>query len=246
MRDEHQTTTVTDLTVMLRVGMEEHPAQVADISFYSVTLRSPLIVPVGSFLPLRFRLPTGDEVSLHGIVTQVRPRLRVRFEGLSARQFDELAALVADVRRRGGDGTQPLIDQESVKRSSGAEAADDDVDVRAQLKALSAEVARLRDQVSSHASLLPQPKTAATSWTSASSASSLSSRAPPLVAPATPTVVALLTAIDPMLWGLEEAVKFFSASSGRPSPQHELHLRHLHLLQKLLVRLNDEILDVDR
>ncbi len=217
---------------MLRVGQEEHPAQVTDISFYGVTLRSPLIVPVGSFLPLRFRIATGDEVLLHGIVSQVRPRLRVRFEGLSARQFDELAALVADVRRRGGESTQPLIDRETVT---------EETDIKTQIAALSAEVARLRDQVMSH-SVPPKPTESWPSSSSLTSSLSASRSSSSIQAPVTPTVVALLTAIDPMLWGLQEAVNFFSANVGKPTAQQELHLRHLHLLQKLLVRLNAEIL----
>ena len=231
MLDEPLPTSPADLTVMLRVGQEEHPAHVADISFYGVTLRTPLIVPVGSFLPLRFRLPTGDEVLLHGIVSQVRPRLRVRFEGLSARQFDELAALVADVRRRGGESTQPLIDCEAVK---------EETDIKSQIAALSAEVARLRDQVQRVQP--PQAAEAATASLSSSPTSPTSSRSTTSLAPVTPTVVALLTAIDPMLWGLQEAVKFLGHQIARPTPEQELHLRHLHLLQKLLVRLNAEVL----
>jgi len=236
MLDEPQSTSPADLTVTLRVGQEEHPAHVADISFYGVTLRTPLIVPVGSFLPLRFRLATGDEVLLHGIVSQVRPRLRVRFEGLSARQFDELAALVADVRRRGGESTQPLIDREAIK---------EEADIKTQIAALSAEVARLRDQVNSQT----QPPKPAESWTSSPSLSSSASSSlktsrtsSSVQTPVTPTVVALLTAIDPMLWGLEEAVKFLGQQIAKPTPEQELHLRHLHLLQKLLVRLNAEVL----
>jgi len=241
MLDEPLPTSPADLTVMLRVGQEEHPAHVADISFYGVTLRSPLIMPVGTFLPLRFRLPTGDEVLLHGIVSQVRPRLRVRFEGLSARQFDELAALVADVRRRGGESTQPLIDREAVK---------EETDIKAQIAALSAEVARLGAQMQRAQTAPPQAaeqwpssSLATPSMSSSSSASSSSaSRSAASLTPVTPTVVALLTAIDPMLWGLEEAVKFLHQQLGRPTPEQELHLRHLHLLQKLLVRLNAEVL----
>lgn len=229
MLDEPQSTSPADLTVTLRVGQEEHPAHVADISFYGVTLRTPLIVPVGSFLPLRFRLATGDEVLLHGIVSQVRPRLRVRFEGLSARQFDELAALVADVRRRGGESTQPLIDREAIK---------EEADIKTQIAALSAEVARLRDQVNSQT----QPPKPAESWPSSSSLSAKTRASSSVQTPVTPTVVALLTAIDPMLWGLEEAVKFLGQQIAKPTPEQELHLRHLHLLQKLLVRLNAEVL----
>ncbi|HEY1099597.1 MAG TPA: hypothetical protein VGF99_11745 [Myxococcota bacterium] len=217
---ESYSTSSADLAVMLRVGLEDHPAQVVDISFYSVTLRSPLIVPVGSFLPLRFRLSSGDEIALHGIVSQVRPRLRVRFEGLSARQFDELSALVAEVRKRGGESTQPLID---------ADAISGEADIRSQIKSLSAEVARLREHVTHASSSPPAP------------ARSRRGRAQEST---TPTVVALLTAIDPMLWGLEEAVKYF-ATTAPSTPERELHLRHLHLLQKLLARLNDEILDSD-
>lgn len=211
-----------NLVVYLRVGQEEHPAQVRDLSFYGVTLRSPLIVPVGTFLPLRFQLGDDDEVRLHGVVTSVRPKLHVRFEGLSARQFDELAALVADVRRRGGESTQPLIEREGT----------DEIDVRSQIAALSAEVARLRSELH-----VPPTNPEGTTTTATPTTPTTTTKARPFSS--TPTIVALLAAIDPMLWGLEEAVKHFEATSS--TPETELHLRHLRLLEKLLRRLNDEV-----
>ena len=230
-------------TAWLRVGQEDHPAQVKDLSLYGVTLRTPLIVPAGTFLPLRFQIGDDDEVRLHGVVTSARPRFHVRFEGLSARQFDELAALVADVRRRGGESTQPLIEREGT----------DEVDVRAQIAALSAEIARLRADFSipptnpegNPAPPTSSPPSASPPASSSSGSTTTSTKAlPPPYRPkpftSTPTIVALLAAIDPMLWGLEEAVKHFETTSP-PSPESALHLRHLRLLEALLRRLNDEV-----
>lgn len=223
----------------LRVGQEDHAASIVGLSIFGCTLRSPLIVPLGTFLPVRLSGVDGDEVRLHGVVTTVRPRLHVRFEGLTGRQRDELAAFVADVRRQGGESTQPLMEREATS----------EVDIKAQVAALAEEVAQLRDGshfqtdldstptakirlptevLARRARLLGGPAFGAIPSTSTTAADTTTS-----------TIVALMAAVDPMLWGLEEATRHFER--GGVDDEGAMHLRHLRLLEKLLRRLNEEI-----
>jgi hypothetical protein len=207
----------------LRVGAEEHGAAIVGLSVFGCTLRSPMIVPLGTFLPVRLWGVDHDSVHLQGVVTSIRPRLHLRFEGMSHRQRDELAAFVADVRRLGGEHTQPLTEREETS----------EIDIKAQVAALAQEVARLRDGDGAKSdddktptkNLRPKP--------------ALLPAPPKTPPPTTSTIVALMAAVDPMLWGLEEASRHFERQG--VDDDGAMHIRHLRLLERLLRRLNTEI-----
>ncbi len=235
----------------LRVGSEEHAAAIVGLSVFGCTLRSPVIVPLGTFLPLRLIGKDDDFIQLQGLVTSVRPRLHVRFEALNTRQRDELSAFVADIRQQGAESTQPLMEHEQTS----------EIDIRAQVAALANEVARLREVVpdavvaGNAAPVVPvvpfgqgtgfvgddhrtptknlRPISTPTSLPTKEAANASSSSA------TTSTIVALMAAIDPMLWGLEEAARHFESHG--TDDEGARHLRHLRLLERLLRRLNTEI-----
>jgi hypothetical protein len=206
----------------LRVGAEEHGAAIVGLSVFGCTLRSPVILPLGTFVPIVLCGADHDTVQLQGVVTSIRPRLHLRFEGMSQRQRDELAAFVADIRRLGGEHTQPLMERDETS----------EVDIKAQVAALAEEVARLRDgeapveeDKTPTKNLRPKP--------------SLLPSPPMTPPPTTSTTVALMAAVDPMLWGLEEASRHFERQG--VDDEGAMHIRHLRLLERLLRRLNTEI-----
>lgn len=204
----------------LRVGSEVHGAAIVGLSVFGCTLRSPVMLPLGTFLPVRLWGADNDSVQLQGVVTSIRPRLHLRFEGMSQRQRDELAAFVADIRRLGGEHTQPLMEREETS----------EIDIKAQVAALAQEVARLRDDANDKSydtrtptkNVRPKPPLLPRTTTSTTS-----------------TIVALMAAIDPMLWGLEEASRHFERLG--VNDEGAMHIRHLRLLERLLRRLNTEI-----